>query len=221
MDQLLGLEFAAERSSANELEDVRSHKWRPVAQETRDMDRETSDETLMLAYRDGDEDAFVKLYRRHEGSLGRYFLRSGCSPMVAEDLSHETWMSLMRSHRNYRVEAKFTTYLYRIAHSRLIDHFRHGKVVPSMDDDFDEMLSRMPSDQDDDPMNVVDQHQRTERLNAAIDLLPNVQRDVFKLRLKKGMTVAKIANTVGIPIETAKSRLRYATAKLANLASSS
>jgi len=179
-----------------------------------------SDETLMLAYRNGDEGAFVTLYRRHEGSLARYFMRSGCSPMVAEDLSHETWMSLMRSHRNYRIEAKFTTYLYRIAHSRLIDHFRHGKATPVMDcDDFEDMVSRIPSGQDDEPFNVVAQHQQTEQLNAAIELLPTLQQDVFRLRLEYGMTVASIAKTIGIPVETAKSRLRYATKKVIDTAS--
>jgi len=183
------------------------------------LDVDFSDEALMLAYRDGDQDAFVKLYRRHEGSLARYFMRSGCSPMVAEDLSHEAWMSLMRSHRNYRIEAKFTTYLYRIAHSRLIDHFRHGKAAPVMDcDDFDEMVSRIPSGQDDEPSNMVAQHQRAEQLNAAIELLPTLQQDVFRLRLEHGMTVASIAKTIGIPIETAKSRLRYATRKIMDTA---
>lgn len=177
-----------------------------------------SDEEIMMAYSQGDIRAFDALYKRHMAALVRYFMRAGCSPMVSEDLSHEAWISLMRSHRSYRVEAKFTTYLYRIAHSRLIDHFRHGKAMPVVESDhFDEMLGMIAADQDDDPLNVVDRHQRAESLNDAIAELPLSQQDVLKLRLHQGMTVAKIAESVGIPMETAKSRLRYATAKLLNV----
>jgi len=167
----------------------------------------------MLAYRDGDEHSFDLLYAHHQAPLHRYFSRSGCTPMIAEDLCHEVWVSLIRTRLTYQVEAKFTTYLYRIAHSRLIDHFRHGKSAPVLDAGFDDFLQQVPEAPEADPSRIVDYVQRAAHLKQAVKALPEMQREVFSLRIE-GMTVSQIADAAGIPLETAKSRLRYAVAKL-------
>jgi RNA polymerase sigma-70 factor (ECF subfamily) len=135
--------------------------------------------------------------------------------MVAEDLAHETWITLMRYRNTYRVEAKFTTYLFRIAHSRLIDHVRRGKSSLVLENhDSEEILNYMPCDSNAEPENIAQHYQLIEKLVSDMEQLPFPQREVFILRLEQGMTVANIAKTVGVPVETAKSRLRYATAKL-------
>src|SRR5262245_14013074 len=85
---------------------------------------DSSDETLMLCYRDGDAGAFDVLYARHKGGLYRYLLRQCRNPGVTEELFQDVWMNLIRARAAYTVQAKFTTYLYRLAHNRLIDHYR-------------------------------------------------------------------------------------------------
>ena len=94
------------------------------------MPREDSDEALMLRYRNGDARAFERLYERHKGALFRYFLRQCSQRAVAEELFQDVWTSLVRSRDRYRVRAKFTTLLYRMAHNRIIDHRRSSTANP-------------------------------------------------------------------------------------------
>ena len=72
-----------------------------------------ADETLMLCYRDGDAEAFARLYARHKGPLYRYLLRQ-CGPSaIAEELFQDVWLKLIAARAGYTVQAKFTTWLYR------------------------------------------------------------------------------------------------------------
>ena len=83
----------------------------------------------MLLYRDGDAGAFDALYARHKGGLYRYLLRQCREAAAAEELFQDVWMNLIRARAGYTVQAKFTTYLYRLAHNRLIDHYRKNSHV--------------------------------------------------------------------------------------------
>src|SRR5436190_18395294 len=87
-------------------------------------DEPARDEDLMLAYRDGNAAAFDQLYRRHKGPLYRYLLRQCRDAAAAEELFQDVWMNLVRARAGYTVTARFSTYLYRLAHNRLIDHYR-------------------------------------------------------------------------------------------------
>ena len=78
----------------------------------------------MLAYRDGDAAAFEVLYARHRGRLFRYLLHQCARREQADEMFQEVWMSVIRARGNYEVSAKFTTWLFRIAHNRLIDGYR-------------------------------------------------------------------------------------------------
>ena len=102
---------------------------------------ERSDETLMLDYRAGDTAAFDELYRRHKGGLYRYLLRQCRDAAAAAELFQDIWMNLVRARGRYEPSAKFSTYLYRLAHNRLVDHYRrrtHGASVPLGNDEIDE-----------------------------------------------------------------------------------
>jgi RNA polymerase sigma-70 factor (ECF subfamily) len=80
-----------------------------------------SDEDLMRRYAGGDMEAFQRLYERHRGGLYRYFLRQS-HPFVAEELFQDVWARVIQSRKRYRPEAAFTTWLYTLAHNRLVDH---------------------------------------------------------------------------------------------------
>jgi RNA polymerase sigma-70 factor (ECF subfamily) len=175
-----------------------------------------SNEELMERYRDGDAAAFDVLYARHRGGLFRYLLRQCRNRGVVEELFQEVWINLIRARKTYTVRAKFTTYLYRLAHNRLIDHYRSqaGGVLASFDDENGSILDGIAGGRGDDPVLSTDVRQQAQRLLQLIDALPETQREAFLLQQESDMSVEDIAQATGVSRETAKSRLRYAIAKL-------
>ena len=168
------------------------------------------DSALMLRYRDGDVAAFGILYKRHNDSLFRYLLRLSGHHDTAEDLYQEVWSKIIKSRSRYRPTAKFTTFLYRVAHNCFIDHIRRNKRhTNEVSVDPDESASPMEEPEDGAERSIA-----RAKLNQALGELPPEQRDVVLLFLEAGLSVDKIASVTGVNRETAKSRLRYATAKL-------
>jgi len=171
------------------------------------------DSALMLRYKEGDVAAFEILYRRHNDSLYRYLLRRGLNHDAAEDVFQDVWSKIIKSRSNYRPTAKFTTFLYRVAHNSFIDHIRRNKrhlAESSTDPD----LSANPTDE---PDLIAEKSLARNRLDAALLTLPDEQRDVFLLHEEAGLTLEIIAHVTGVNRETAKSRLRYAMNKLRSI----
>jgi RNA polymerase sigma-70 factor (ECF subfamily) len=164
---------------------------------------EAPDEELMLAYGKGDSGAFDRLYARHKGPLYRLVLRSVRERGLAEELYQEIWMRVIEARGRYTVQAKFTTWLYTIAHHRLADHWRKKglKLV--------ELAGEDPP-----AAAQAEARQSATRLAAALAALPEAQREAFLLYEDAGMSIAEIAAATGVNQEAAKSRLRYAVAKL-------
>jgi RNA polymerase sigma-70 factor (ECF subfamily) len=179
------------------------------------MDQEPDDTTLMLRYRDGDVGAFEILYGRHKGPLYRYFLRRGGGPDRADELFQEVWTKLIRAKDRYQPTAKFTTYMYRIAHNCYVDDVRHqhrtpdaidGPAAPDPDD--------LSGDAKDNPQCQAERAESIDQFRQALADLPGDQREAFVLREETGLSLADIASVTGVNAETAKSRLRYAVRKL-------
>lgn len=168
------------------------------------------DSALMLRYRDGDIAAFRILYERHNDSLYRYLLRLCKHRDTAEDLYQEVWSKIIKARQRYRPTAKFTTFLYRVAHNCFIDHIRRNKRH-SNEISIDPDDSASPTDE---PEQVAETLFARERLDRALAELPYEQRNVVLLFLEAGLSLDKIAGITGVNRETAKSRLRYATSKL-------
>lgn len=181
------------------------------------MDNAAPDEVLMNRYREGDTHAFEVLYLRHKGPLYRYLLRQCGEAALAEELFQDVWFKLIRARKCYEARAKFTTYLYHLAHNRLIDHYRRARTsLPiSYNDDPDEPLIEQVADSEArEPDNELDRRRLGQRLLEQITALPEAQREVFLLREESGMSLEEIAGVTGVNAETAKSRLRYALSKL-------
>jgi RNA polymerase sigma-70 factor (ECF subfamily) len=95
---------------------------------------ESPDEELMLAYGGGDAGAFDTLYARHRGGLFRFVLRAVKDRGLAEELFQEVWVRVIESRSRYAPKARFTTWLYTIAHNLLVDHWRRkGLSLVSLD----------------------------------------------------------------------------------------
>ncbi|WP_207855900.1 RNA polymerase sigma factor [Sulfurisoma sediminicola] len=183
-----------------------------------------SDEALMLAYRDGDAAAFDLLYERWRGRLYRYLLHQVGAAAIADEIYQDIWMRVIGARGHYEVTARFSTWLFRIARNRLVDHWRRlGREIVDTAADFE------ATDPEDEPVNVLvtasaapeeNPERRAERaqlatqLIAAIEALPTLQRDAFLMAEEGGMTLEEIAAATGTGRETVKSRLRYALVKL-------
>lgn len=176
----------------------------------RAMNPEADDSALMLRYGDGDIAAFETLYRRYKDSLYRYLLRLSMHPVTAEDVFQETWGKIIKARASYRPTAKFSTFLYRVAHNCFIDYVRRNKRhdhAGNVDPD-------TRGGADNEPEEYAELYFAERRLRVALAQLPEEQRDVFLLFEEAGLSTDEIAKITGVNRETAKSRLRYAVAKL-------
>lgn len=169
---------------------------------------EAPDEELMLAYGGGDAGAFEILYKRHRGALYRFVLRSLKQRSTAEELFQEVWIRVIEARERYAPRARFTTWLYSIAHNLLVDHWRKkGLTLVSLDAEDLPVESENPARQ-------AEGREALARFLQALEALPVAQREAFLLHEEAGLSVSEIAAATGSNEEAAKSRLRYAMAKL-------
>src|SRR5882672_5076554 len=136
---------------------------------------EAPDEQLMLAYRDGNAAAFETLYARHRTRLYRFVLRSVKSRSIGEELFQEIWMRVIQARGRYTPQARFTTWLYTIAHNYLVDHWRkRGLTLVALDGD--DIAGGSP-----DPADQAQARETLARFAAALEALPAAQREAFLL----------------------------------------
>ena len=180
---------------------------------------EVDDGELMLRYASGDLRAFEALYGRHRSALYRYLARHTRDPEVANDIFQEVWSRVISSRSRYEPRAKFSTFLYRIAHNCFIDHCRRASArqdranLSNEDFDLEQALPAPPADL---PDARAEHAQTLMRYRSALASLPADQRDTFLLYEESGLTLEEIGSITGVSMETAKSRLRYALSKLRN-----
>ena len=170
------------------------------------------DEMLMLAWAGGDAAAFERLYGRHRSHLYRYFLRQLRDTALADDCFQDTWQKVIAARADWRPDAPFAAWLYRIAHNRLGDHWRSARLRPAAPEDAEARLARLPGH--DTPERILGEFEQRRQLQLALEALPQEQRDVLLLRLDQELTLEQIGAITGVGRETVKSRLRYAMDKL-------
>ena len=175
------------------------------------------DEVLMQSYAAGQAAAFEQLYGRHRLRMWRYFYRNTGDGALADDLAQDLWFAVVDNAARYEVRSKFTTWLFTMAHHRLVDHWRRQRPGISLSADTDESMRLADSlfaASGFEPDHQLDRQLMAQALLAALAQLPAEQRECFLLQVEADMTVAEIAQATGVAEETAKSRLRYARAKL-------
>jgi len=173
------------------------------------------DAALMLRYQSGDARAFDTLYTRHKGALYRYLLRHVRNAASATDLFQEVWMRVIANRERYTPRAKFSTFLFHIAHNLAIDHHRRSRATPlESAADQDARVNESMAPDHERPDRIAEYDQRLENFERALGALPVEQREAFVLHEESGLDVAQIAAVTNVGVETAKSRLRYAIVKL-------
>jgi RNA polymerase sigma-70 factor (ECF subfamily) len=168
------------------------------------FNRLKSDESLMLAYQGGDAGAFELLYKRHKDGLFAFLFRNYPRYAVAEELAQETWVAVINAAARYKSEARFRTWLYQIAHNKLVDHWRRPDNRHTPFDTAAEV-----STINEDAIDPLESRIFKERLMTALATLPRDQKDAILLQ-EQGFSHADIAEITGVGAETVKSRLRYA-----------
>jgi len=175
-----------------------------------------TDAALLRRYRNGDAQAFAQLYERHRLGLLRFLLGLCGDPALAEEVFQETWLSLIRSQSEQHEAVLFKTWLYQIGRNRLIDHWRKIGRRQGQQDEYDEQ-QHGAADPAPGPEQQLSLSRDQQRLQAALEDLPVEQREVFLLRAHADLELQEIAELTATPMETVKSRLRYALQKLRRL----
>jgi RNA polymerase sigma factor (sigma-70 family) len=169
-----------------------------------------SDEALIARYAGGDVSAFERLYRRHEMPVWRYLQRNVRNHATADELLQETWFAVARDAPRYAPSSRFTSWLFTIAHHRMIDFIRARRQHASLDPD-------LTADPRTGPLALATSQDEADAIFRAIAALPDEQREVFLLQVEGDLSVEEIAAITAASFETTKSRLRYARTKLREL----
>jgi RNA polymerase sigma-70 factor, ECF subfamily len=185
------------------------------------MLQDEADEDLMVAYQKGEVRAFEILLHRHRKPVFNFILRYVGDKETAEDLLQETFMRVIKGADAYKRQAKFTTWLYTIARNLCVDqtrrrkHRKHASLDAPMQvaEDSGTLLDVIPSNEmATDRKNV--NKELHETMQRAIASLSEDQREVFLMREFLDLPFKQIAEVVGVPENTVKSRMRYALEKL-------
>jgi RNA polymerase sigma factor (sigma-70 family) len=173
------------------------------------------DAELLRAHGAGDAHAFARLYDRYDRQCFQFIRRTlgAAHADAAEDLHQETWLAIAKSAAAFDPgKASFPAWLFTIARHKVWDHFRRQKVVllaQAQDD-----AAMMVPDPGPTPLEQVETRELALRLVTAVEALPVEQRCAFVMFAHAGLTLEEIAHATGVAVETAKSRLRYARARL-------
>jgi RNA polymerase sigma factor (sigma-70 family) len=191
--------------------------------------RELTDDALMAAYAGGDAAAFEQLYARHQAGLYRFVRRllGAAHNAQADEIFQDTWLRVVRERGRWEPQgATFRTWLYTLAHHRVVDVLRRSGRELSLD------AHESDGDAPWEPQSAAWQHwpapasaalhgeelafwrRAGERLLGCLEQLPVPQRSAFLLHHDDGLALDEVARTLGVGFETAKTRLRYAMSKL-------
>jgi RNA polymerase sigma factor (sigma-70 family) len=178
-----------------------------------------SDEALIERYADGDVTAFERLYRRHELAVWRYLQRNVRDQAIADELLQEVWFAVARDAARYSPSSRFTSWLFTIAHHRMIDFVRSRRINTSLDVLLEggAAVTSFVADPSSGPLARAAAQDDIEAITRALGLLPADQREAFLLQAEGGLSVEEIAAATAASFETTKSRLRYAKNKLREL----
>jgi RNA polymerase sigma-70 factor (ECF subfamily) len=189
----------------------------PTPEERERSDRE--DTEWMRRFQQGDARAFERLLSKHRRAVHAFCLRMLGERTAAEDATQEVFLRVVKGSKSWERQAKFSTWLFTIARNHCIDAIRKAsyRKTASLDQPLGDDEDRGPTlgDRVSDPDGIgPDRGAESERLRPllarAVASLSEEQKEVFVMREYAGMPFKDIAEVVGVPENTVKSRMRYA-----------
>jgi RNA polymerase sigma factor (sigma-70 family) len=172
-----------------------------------------TDYELITGFINGDERSIELLILRHKSKVYSYINLYIRSRDLADDIFQDTFLKVVQSIRagRYQDDGKFISWVMRIAHNLIIDHFRHEKQMGIVyNDDYDTDLFNSRRLADDNVEDIMVRRQVLRDVRSLINGLPEDQREVVIMRHYAGMSFKEIADMTGVSINTALGRMRYA-----------
>ncbi len=180
-----------------------------------------SDEKLVKAYSEGNNQAFDVLLRRHQDRIFNYIRRIIKNEDIANDIFQETFVKAIQTIRQgrYTENGKFPAWISRIAHNLIIDYYRQEKSenLQSADLEDIDVLNRKELCEDTIEDMIISEQIR-EDVKFLIEELPPLQKEVLIMRYYQGLSFKEIAETTKVSINTALGRMRYAIINLRRIA---
>ena len=169
------------------------------------------DSELVRRCQAGDERAFERLFQRHRGAVSRLVYRMLGPSAELDDLVQEVFLQVLRSLHGFRDEARFSTWLYRVAINVVLMHRRATARRPRLVDEAkgEPALDHAPSAHE-----ALETRRRARAFDALLGRLSEKKRTVFVLHELEGLTPARIGEIVGAPVLTVRTRLFYARREL-------
>lgn len=179
--------------------------------------KEQTDDRLVSAFADGNNQAFDILLERHKNRIFNYIYNMVKDEDLANDIFQETFVKAITTIKQgrYNADGKFGSWISRIAHNAVIDHFRQEKTqgTVSTDDAEYDILNRRELAEDTIEDIIIDRTIRDD-IRALIQSLPDEQRQVLVMRYYQNLSFKEIAEKTGVSINTALGRMRYAIMNL-------
>ena len=180
-----------------------------------------SDSQLVLSYLNGKRQALSILVERHRPKTYRFIYAKVQDAEVASDIVQDTFLKVIKTldKGGYRDEGKFVSWVMRIAHNLVIDHFRHLKKMPMQYEKSDYSFFSFLTDSSKTKEETMIQEHIESNLHHIINCLPADQLEVVSLRIFKELSFKEISEQTGVSINTALGRMRYALINLRKMAS--
>jgi RNA polymerase sigma-70 factor, ECF subfamily len=168
-----------------------------------------SDEELMQEFQGGNETAFITLYERYKLPIYRFIYRKLGHQGRAEELTQEVFLALIQHRHEWRQEASFKTYIYRIAFNRSVSEIRRSehKVVIDSDEEANAGIAARVASPTPSPAVDMEQQELQRQVQHALGRLDVEFRDPILLREYEGLSYEEIAAVLNIAIGTVKSRI--------------
>src|SRR5690554_2088716 len=182
--------------------------------------KEMNDNELVQRFIDGDQNSLEILIYRHKNRVYSYILLIVKNQELAEDIFQETFIKVIRSLKRgkYVENGKFVSWVLRISHNLIIDHFRREKLQGTISNDSMEVdvfnSQKFSEDTIEDQMVTV---QILNEVKELVKELPEDQQQVIYMRHYMDMSFKEIADQTGVSINTALGRMRYALINLRKL----
>ena len=174
--------------------------------------QDTSDETLVGLIADGDKRAMQVLYARHNVRVYRFVLRLTGNQSLAEDLVSEVFLDVWRQAEGFESKSQVSTWLLAIARYKALSALRRRT-----DEHLDDQMAASIEDTSDDPETVVNTKDRATIIQKCLTQLSPAHREVIDLVYYHEKSVDEVAQIVGVPAATVKTRMFYARNKMADL----
>ncbi len=178
-----------------------------------------SDSELVSSYIDGNEKSLETLIKRHKQRIYSFIYSKVLDRDLTEDIFQDTFIKVIRTLKlgNYNEQGKFVSWVMRIAHNLVIDHFRKNKRIPKFENSYDFDIFSVLSDSSLNAEKSLIKDQILNDVKKLIEYLPDDQKEVLKYRFYNDMSFKEISEKTGVSINTSLGRMRYALINLRNI----